>query len=329
MRARWKRSKICALLLRGDADAGVGHGGQRRAALRTHGERHRAALRRELHRVVEQVGEHGLQPRPLDGHGERACGRRRPRARRRPAPRGRRRRPPARRATAARSVLCGAPPAGSPASRRESWRRLSESVARRAVWTSARSTRRRSSSSDGLALGQLEVGLQRRERRADLVGRVGDEAAQRRHGGLHARRHAVEGLAEAPDLVAAGDGRAGAEVAAGHPVAGLRERDHRPRDAPRPPGSRRGRRGRRRARPPGSRPRRRSSARRGRTPGPPRASRRRRCPCPWSASGLEREPPPAAEQAVAQRVRQPVVVAEAVAVPVVAAEERLGVELVG
>ncbi len=39
-----------------------------------------------------------------------------------------------------------------------------------------------------LALGQLQVGLQRRERRADLVRRVGDEPAQRRHRGLDARR---------------------------------------------------------------------------------------------------------------------------------------------
>ena len=53
-----------------------------------------------------------------------------------------------------------------------------------------------------LALGELEVGLQRRERRADLVGGIGDEAAQRRDRGLDARGHGVERLGEAPDLVA-------------------------------------------------------------------------------------------------------------------------------
>ena len=83
-----------------------------------------------------------------------------------------------------------------------------------------------------LALGQLQVGLQRGERRADLVRRVGDEPAQGRHRRLHTGGHAVEGLAEAPDLVASGDGRAGAEVAGGHPVARVRERHYRPRDAP-------------------------------------------------------------------------------------------------
>ena len=77
------------------------------------------------------------------------------------------------------------------------------------------------------AFCEFEVGLQRRERRADLVRRVGDEASQRGDGRLDARRHAVEGLAEAPDLVAAGDGGAGAEVAGRHAVARLCEGDDR------------------------------------------------------------------------------------------------------
>ena len=134
------------------------------------------------------------------------------------------------RATAAMSAVCRSAP-GSSASRRESCSRLSERFAKPAGLGERQVDEAALVVALRFALGELEVGLQRRERRADLVRGVGDEAAQGGDGGLDARRHAVEGLAEAPDLVASGDGCAGAEVAGRHAVARLRERDDRPRDA--------------------------------------------------------------------------------------------------
>ena len=75
-----------------------------------------------------------------------------------------------------------------------------------------------------LGLGELEVGLQRGERRADLVRGIGDEPAQRGHRRLDALGHRVEGLGKLADLVVALDVGARGQIAVGHAVARLGER---------------------------------------------------------------------------------------------------------
>jgi hypothetical protein len=60
-----------ALLVSGDAHAGVGDGHDGRAVLGVRPQIHSASLGRELEGVVEQVAEYRLQPRALGGDRER------------------------------------------------------------------------------------------------------------------------------------------------------------------------------------------------------------------------------------------------------------------
>jgi len=83
----------------------------------------------------------------------------------------------------------------------------------------------------GLRFGELEVGLERSERRPDLVRCIGDEAPERGHGDLDPARHRIERIREPPHLVVALDLRAGSQVALGHAVARVGELHERRGDA--------------------------------------------------------------------------------------------------
>ena len=106
----------------------------------------------------------------------------------------------------------------SPASSRRDAEVSPRGSARRPVCTSARSTRRRSSSLRGFALGQLEVGLRvRRERRADLLVPRPPRAGAARVTVVSTRAAMpVEGLTERPGPRRLRRRGAGAQVAGRH-----------------------------------------------------------------------------------------------------------------
>ncbi len=165
---------------------------------------HRRAVRRVRARVREQVGEH-LAQAAFVADDRRDAVRRRPR---RCGPGARRAASAA--ASAARRVRstdwCSS---GRPWSSRASRRRSSTSTPMRVASSSMRciAFARSSGRSVGAAPEQLGVAADRRERRAQLVRRVGDELSQPRFGRVAFRErpldlseHAVEGEAEPADL---------------------------------------------------------------------------------------------------------------------------------
>ena len=203
----------------GDAGAFVDHfEAARRRAPRRRARAPSPLRRRVPHRVLDEVRDHLVQPLGVGFEPEVArhdLDRRSARRRRAAATRGSRARASARRRTGAgRAAAC--PTRGGRG-------RAAAARAGRAV----RPGRASCAASRGRAADAvdevLEHGLQRGDRRAQLVAHVGDEVAAQPIGLGELGRHLVERAGERADLVVRGGGDALREVAARHRLGG---RDH-------------------------------------------------------------------------------------------------------